>query len=150
MKEKVLYGVLTESVGLMRVYFEYDEAENYRKSLKSTIDLRDSLIVPVMFSTDTTKNFMHKTPSRVWATIFEGGASIRLSVSGDIIPTEPVRLLDYDHDETIIYKKKIGRGQFLVRRKDNTGATFYTSDLGEGYFSKPFEDWLENSGIKKS
>ena len=145
-----LFGVLTENIGLSRVYFDHDEAMNYVSSVQSK-SKEDLLIVPARFNLDTTNRLVHKTPDKVWATIDTDGGSIVLSVEGDSIPDIPAKLLDYeDGGKRITYKKKLGLGQLLVRKKDETGDHYSSADLRDRYMGKPFKDWLEFTGIKQS
>lgn len=148
MKETILYGVLIYDVGLTRIYFDFDEAEGYRKLIKSTTG-KDSFIVPARFSSDTEMVRVHKTPKEVWATIGKDGGSIILNVRGDNIPTEPTKLLDYKYNEIIVYKEVLGSGQLLERRNDETTSFYASRSIDEGYFSKAFNDWLETTGLKK-
>jgi hypothetical protein len=148
MEETILYGVLIYDVGLTRIYFDFDRAKEHGDLIKSTTG-KDSLIIPARFSSDTEMVRVHKTPKEVWATIGKDGGSIILSVKGDNIPTEPVKLLDYKYDEIIVYKEVLGSGQLLERRNDETTSFYASKSIDEGYFSKAFNDWLEVSGLKK-
>ena len=146
----LLFGVLTENIGLSRVYFDHDEAMNYVSSVQSK-SKEELFVVPARFNLDTTNRIMHKTPDKVWATIDTDGISIVLSVEGDSIPDIPAQLLDdEDGGRRIIYKKKRGLGQLLVRKKDETGDHYSSADLSDRYMGKPFKDWLEFTGIKQS